>query len=384
MNGFKIYASDHYNEALDILRRLCVIPAPSHHEEQRALFCRDYLLSLGAENVYIDDKLNVIYPVNCDGSNEITVFAAHTDTVFPDTAPYPMSEDDEKIYCPGVGDDTASVTVLLLLAKYFIENRIMPDKGVLFVMNSCEEGLGNLEGTKALMKAYSGRIKRFITFDSADPNELCDKCVGSHRYEVEVRTQGGHSFSCFGRKNAIRELSQIVTEIYNIQVPQIESSKTTYNVGIIEGGTSVNTIAQNAKMLCEYRSDNRECLAYMKERFSEIFEKAANDEVKVNVKLVGERPCMGDVDPILQKKLCDTCADTITNINGKDVQRKIASTDCNIPLSLGIPSVCIGVFRGGGAHTREEYVIKSSLSEGLEIALNVSSCLLKSDGLIFT
>ncbi len=384
MNGFKIYASDHYNEALDILRRLCVIPAPSHREEQRALFCRDYLLSLGAENVYIDDKLNVIYPVNCDGSNEITVFAAHTDTVFPDTEPYPMSEDDEKIYCPGVGDDTASVTVLLLLAKYFIENRIMPDKGVLFVMNSCEEGLGNLEGTKALMKAYSGRIKRFITFDSADPNELCDRCVGSHRYEVEVQTQGGHSFSCFGRKNAIRELSHMVTEIYNIQVPQIEGSKTTYNVGIIEGGTSVNTIAQNAKMLCEYRSDNRECLAYMKERFSEIFEKAANDEVKVNVKLVGKRPCMGDVDPILQKKLCDTCADTITNINGKDVQRKIASTDCNIPLSLGIPAVCIGVFRGGGAHTREEYVIKSSLSEGLEIALNVSSCLLKSDSLIFT
>ena len=112
---FKAYAENNYNEALDILRKLCVIPAPSHNEEERARFCRDYLINIGAENVIIDDALNVIYPINCEGSNEITVFAAHTDTVFPDTVPYTMTEDDEKIYCPGVGDDTASVVVLLLL-----------------------------------------------------------------------------------------------------------------------------------------------------------------------------------------------------------------------------------------------------------------------------
>ena len=287
-----------------------------------------------------------------------------------------MTEDDEKIYCPGVGDDTASVTVLLLLAKYYTEKGIEPDKGILFVMNSCEEGLGNLDGTKALMKEYGSRIKRFISFDSASPNALCDMCVGSHRYEVEVCTQGGHSFNCFGKKNAIRELSGIITEIYNIQIPEAKDTKTTYNVGIIQGGTSVNTIAQSAKMLCEYRSDNRECLAYMKERFTRIFEDAVNDEVAVNVKLIGERPCMGDVDPTLQKLLCDTCVDAIINITGNNVETGSASTDCNIPLSLGIPAVCMGVFRGDGAHTREEYIIKESLAEGLEIALAVADRLM--------
>ena len=376
---FKAYAENNYNEALDILRKLCVIPAPSHNEEERARFCRDYLINIGAENVIIDDALNVIYPINCEGSNEITVFAAHTDTVFPDTVPYTMTEDDEKIYCPGVGDDTASVVVLLLLAKYFTENHIRPKNGIMFVLNSCEEGLGNLEGTKELMRVYGQRTARFITFDTADPALIFDRCVGSHRYEVEVQTMGGHSFGCFGRKNAINELSGIINEIYNIQVPKAENSKTTYNVGIIQGGTSVNTIAQNAKMLCEYRSDNRECLAVMKERFFDIFRKANNNEVTVNVKLIGERPCMGDVDPVLQKALCDTCAETIFSVIGNTVIRQSASTDCNIPLSLGIPSVCIGVYRGNGAHTREEYIIKSSLSEGLEVALNVAFALLTSD-----
>ncbi len=371
----KSYAKDNYEMLLDILRKLCVIPAPSHHEEIRAEFCKNFLVGCGAKNVYIDDAKNVVYPINCENSDEITIFVAHTDTVFPDTEPYPMSEDEEKIHCPGVGDDTASVVVLLMLARLFAINDVKPEKGVVFVLNSCEEGLGNLDGTKELMKKFGSRCARFISFD-ANINGIYDNCVGSHRYEVEVLTEGGHSFGKFGNKNAICELSKIITRIYDIEVPKINNSVTTYNVGTIEGGTSVNTIAQNAKMLCEYRSDNRECLEIMKNHFLKIFEDTANDKVTVNYKLIGERPCMGNVDIKKQTELSDLCAALAEETAKTKVARCSASTDCNIPLSMGIPSVCMGVYMGNGSHRREEYIIKKSLETGFELAIRTAMKLL--------
>ena len=138
MTEYKSYAECNYNKALEILRELGKIPAPSHYEDKRAEFCRDFLKSFGADNAYIDNAKNVIYEINCESSNDITVFLAHTDTVFPDTEPYTMTEDEEKIYCPGIGDDTASVVVLLMLAKYYTENRINPKNGVMFVIEDLE------------------------------------------------------------------------------------------------------------------------------------------------------------------------------------------------------------------------------------------------------
>ena len=260
----KAFAINHEEIQLDIIRDLCRIPAPSFGERRRAEYCKAYFESFGAEGVYIDEINNVIFPLNCEGSNEITVIAAHTDTVFPDTESYPeFHEDEERIYCPGVGDDTSCVAAIMLTAKYFVENNILPKGGLLFVCNSCEEGLGNLAGTKQLFKDYEGRIKQFVTVD-ANTGSVVNVAVGSHRYEVTAETEGGHSFSKFGNKNAIAALAEVICEIYKIQVPVRENSTTTYNVGVIEGGTSINTIAQSAKMLCEYRSNNRECLEIMK------------------------------------------------------------------------------------------------------------------------
>ncbi len=375
MTDSSVFAKHNHESALDLLRKMCIIPAPSHHEEKRAKFCMDFLTSFGAKNLYIDEAKNVIYEINCEGKNDITVFAAHTDTVFPDTEPYPMHEDEENIYCPGIGDDTAQAVVLMFLAKYFTENGIKPENGVMFVMNSCEEGLGNLFGTRTLMENYKGRIGKFITFD-ASIGVVCNRCVGSHRYKVDVLTEGGHSFTKFGKKNAITELSKIISAIYDIEVPDVKCTRTTYNVGSVIGGTSVNTIAQNAQMLCEYRSDNRECLAIMKEQFEKIFADAANDEVTVNVSLIGERPCMGDVDEASLGELTDKCIDVMKKVTGNNVDVCSASTDCNIPLSLGIPAVCIGVMSGSGSHTREEYVIKSSLCTGMEIAVETAKNIL--------
>ncbi len=377
MNEQKIhdYIANNKAEMLQTLKELCHIPAPSHFEQERAEYCKKWLENMGAKGVYIDEALNVIFPLNCEGSNEITVFVAHTDTVFPDTEPMPYVDDGEKIHCPGVGDDTACVSVLMMLAKYYVENNIQPQGGVMFVCNSCEEGLGDLKGTKQLFKDYAGRINQFISFD-ANVNIIYNNCAGSHRYEVEVLTEGGHSYNFFGKKNAIHALSEIITKIYEIEIPQKGIYRTTYNVGEITGGTSVNTIAQHAKMLCEYRSENKDCLRYMEKQFFDIFEAAKTDEVKVNVKKVGDRPC-NDTDPAKIQALVDKVRPTIEAIIGKETTVKSASTDCNIPYSLGIPAICIGAYYGKGGHTREEYVLKDSLVLGLEIALKISAILME-------
>ena len=363
------YIKHNYENMITTLKELCVIPAPSHYEQKRAEYCKAWLEEAGAKNVYIDEALNVIYCLNCEHSDEITVFAAHTDTVFPDTTPFSCFDDGEKIHCPGAADDTASLVVLLTMAKFFIEKNIVPQKGIMFCCNSCEEGLGNLKGTRQIFDDYKGRIKQFITFDSS-LNILVDKCVGSHRYEVEVLTEGGHSYLKFGNNNAIAELSKIVNKIYQLEVPKKPGTKTTYNIGTITGGTSINTIAQNATMLCEYRSDDIECLEIMEKAFKDIFAQANTDAVKVNVKKIGDRPC-SNTDLHKIDLLKEIATPIIEKVIGEKVSNASSSTDCNIPLSLGIPSLCVGVNNYYGIHTREEWVDKKSIGLGLEIAIKL-------------
>ena len=363
----KTYIQEHTPQLLQLLRDLCAIPAPSHHEECRAVFCQQWLTDAGCQGVYIDEAKNVIYPLNCENSREITVVVAHTDTVFPDMDAVEYQEDDLCIRCPGVGDDTANLANMMLAAKFFTEKGLKPKNGILFVCNSCEEGLGNLKGTRAIMEQYGGRVKQFLSLDAAI-GTMYDRCVGSHRYQVELRTQGGHSFSAFGNKNALAALAELIHAIYSITPPKKPGTKTTYNVGIVEGGTSVNTIAQQASMLCEYRSDDVDCLAFMEQAFAELFAKAQTDEVSVRVDKIGDRPC-ASVDPEKQERLASLCETVMSSVTGKPTTRKSASTDCNIPLSLGIPAVCIGTMTGEGAHTREEYVHKATMPLGLEITI---------------
>ncbi len=367
--SFSQFISENKDYLYQTLKELCLISAPSHHEEKRAEYCREWLEKNGCKDVYIDSALNVIFPLNVENSDSITVYAAHTDTVFPDLEPLPYREEDGKIFCPGVGDDTASVCVLMMGAKYCVENNFHKDGGILFVMNSCEEGLGNLKGTRQLFKDYKGRVKQFVTLDS-NINAMANVSVGSHRYKVDVKTPGGHSYGAFGNKNAIVELSKIAAKIYEIEVPVREESKTTYNVGTIEGGTSVNTIAENASMLCEYRSTNRECLEIMRQSFEKIFAEADRDDVKVSVEKVGDRPC-ADIDKSLQDCFTEKMKAVIESVIKKELRVGSSSTDCNIPLSMGIPSLAIGVRAGGGVHTRDEWIEKDSIIKGMEIFLNV-------------
>ena len=366
----KGYAEAHRDEMLTLLRELCAIPAPSHHEEKRAEFCRAWLERAGARGVYIDEAKNVVFPYHCEGSDQILAVFAHTDTVFPDREPMPFVEKDGILSCPGIGDDTANLVILMMTVRYLLEQDIRPEQGILFVCNSCEEGLGNLKGCRQIFRDYAGRIAHFVTFDGYF-EDLSDRCLGSHRYEVEVKTPGGHSYSAFGTPNAIDRLSAMVGRIYSIEVPKIGDSVTTYNVGLIRGGTSVNTIAQSATMLCEYRSDNRECLAIMEEHFREIFEGAKEENVEVLVTPVGDRPCMGDVDRGEIARMVAVTREITHRVTGILPQCQAMSTDGNIPLSLGVPALCMGLCEGGGAHTREEWIKEDSFHLGLEAGIQV-------------
>ena len=169
-----------------------------------------------------------------------------------------------------------------------------------------------------------------------------------------------------------RRKQWLITELYSVEVPKKEGAKTTYNVGIIEGGTSVNTIAQSAKMLYEYRSDNFECLKIMEDNFKSAIEKAnQRARGKFNVKVVGLRPCGIDVDEVVLEEMIQKVIVSAEKHNGEPCIRKTSSTDCNIPLSLGIPAVCVGIYNGFGEHTREEKLEIASMEIGLKICSDV-------------
>lgn len=360
------YLDEHRQEAYDLLLELAQIPAPSNHEEKRAEFCKSWLEKQGCQGVYIDDVLNVVWPVGCTDSNDLVVYMAHSDVVFPDNDPLPLKVGDGKIFCPGIGDDTACDVSLMMTAKYIAQAGLLPgDMGVLLVINSGEEGLGNLKGSRRIMEEFGSRVVEFVTFDGY-AQRIANKTVGSKRYQVEVDTEGGHSYSAFGNRNAIACLASLINTLYAIKVPN--RGRTTFNVGTISGGTSVNTIAQNAQMLYEFRSDNREDLAEMEEHFRAAIDFYRTKGIGITVTQVGDRPCMGDVDPVREQALMDRGARAVKNHYGYDVVYGSSSTDCNIPMSMGIPAICVGTVEGGKAHTREEYVEIDSLLPGLKTA----------------
>ena len=362
------YLEETFEDTMSLLETLCKIPAPSHHEERRAEFCRNWLTEQGAEGVYIDSAKNVVFPMDCADCDDITVFLAHTDTVFPDMEyPMPFTRDEKYCYNPGVGDDTVCLVMMLRAVSYILKHGIKPKGGILFVANACEEGLGNLKGIKQIMADYAGRIGRVYTFDARYTN-LYTRCVGSHRYKIHVKTQGGHSYSAFGNRNAITAMAELICALDQCSIPQNAPLKTTYNFGIIEGGTSVNTIPQYAAFCYEYRSESAEALAQMEAFFHQTMENARKDpEATFEVETIGIRPCGNYCRQAEIDEMTRLASGIIETHAGTPPKCIAASTDANIPLSMGIPAICVGNYLGGGAHTREEYVEIESIPVGLKI-----------------
>ncbi len=359
------YLEQHRERFLCAVRELAQIPAPSNHEELRAQWCKQHLESLGATGVFIDDALNVIFPFHVgEEQTDLCAVLGHTDVVFPDTDPLPFREENGRFYAPGIGDDTTNAVAVMEMAAMTIDLNLTPKTGILFVLNSGEEGLGNLKGVRRLMEEYSGRISRLYAIDGG-LDTVVTEAVGSKRWKITIQTEGGHSFGAFGNRNAIYYAAKMIDTFYSLKVPDF--GKTTYNVGVIEGGTSVNTIAQNCSMLYEYRSDRREGLQYMDRFFESVVQSFRTFGIEVYTELIGDRPCRGEVDP-------SPLTQIVTESSLKYGQSRIeesGSTDCNIPLSMGIPAVCFGVYDGHGAHTREEWVDIESTRNGMKILADV-------------
>ena len=367
------YVNQNKNELKDLLVDLCGIPAPSHLEHRRAEFCEKWFKENCTNNVHMDSALNVICEYG-DG-DEIIVFTAHMDTVFPDTEPMPMRKEDGRLYCPGVGDDTANLAILMLCARYIFQTHPVTKYKILFVANSCEEGLGNLKGCRELMNTYGDSVRALISFDLDTSAFIC-KAVGSHRYSVKIGTKGGHSYFDFGNDNAIHIASKIINELYSQSIPD----GVTYNVGTISGGTSVNTIAQGCEFTYEYRSESDADLGLMKEGFEQIINKYQNDGYCVEIKCIGKRPGMSELkNPSEQEALISLAKRIYMEIAGTEPKLDAGSTDCNIPLSMGITSLCTGLIRMSGAHTRGEFVELDSLPKGLMLAITLVTRIIASD-----
>ena len=343
------------------------VPSPSWHEEKRAEFINDWFHKNGVSQSYIDSALDVICPIGCENGRELIAYTAHIDVVFPDTDPLQVRIEDDRMYAPGVGDDTAQVVVLMLLARYLVQNRVKMKYGVLVALDTGEEGSGNLKGSLQVFHDYGQSMKEYYAFDGPY-SMIMNRSVGSKRYKVTVYAEGGHSFDKFGNKSAVAASANIIQKIYQIEVPKKGDSKTTYNVGTINGGTSVNTIAEVTEFVCETRSDDAECIEEVAGRFMEIFREAESDRVRVEVELIGSRFCMQSIDQAKMLELTEKCKRIYEEYLDIPFCVVSGSTDYNVPLSHGVPSITVSASYGERQHNREEWIQISNLPKGMKIA----------------
>ncbi len=338
--------------------RLCEIPAPPFKEERRAQALRDAFQELALANVRIDRAGNVIGERAGSAPRPNLVFSAHLDTVFPEETPVRTSRSGNIIRGPGIGDDCRGLAVLLAVIRTLDEQNIRTDATITFVGTVGEEGLGDLRGVKHLFnEELKGRIDRFVSIDGAGMG-ITNVGVGSLRYRVAYKGPGGHSYGAFGVANPVHALGRAIARIDDLQVPT--EPRTTFNVGRIGGGTSVNSIATEAWMEVDLRSSDRAALTALDAGFQRALDVALAEEnerwsnrgrLTLQKTLVGSRPGGRTAEdaPIVQAAL------SVTSALGLRGSLDDGSTDANIAMSLGIPAITIdGGGDGTGSHTPAE------------------------------
>jgi tripeptide aminopeptidase len=333
-------------------KELTSIPAPTFEEGERGEYYRRRLEELGIEDISKDDAGNIFGLRKGTGNGPRIAVCAHLDTVFPagtDTVP---KEKDGKIYAPGIADDGRGLAAVLTLIRAFNETGIETEADILFGATVGEEGLGDLNGVKALFAQDHG-IDGFISIEPGSPERITYLGAGSKRYEIIYKGPGGHSFGDFGTASAIHAAGKAIAGIADLKVP--EDPKTTFNVGIVSGGTSVNTIAAEARLIIDLRSVSADELARVENEALSIIKEAADADsgITVEIKQVGDRPA-GSQD--LESAIVQTAAEASRQLGFTASFEKASSTDSNVPIALGIPAVTLGGGGSfGGIHTLEEY-----------------------------
>ena len=364
--------------------RLTEIPAPSFQESERAAAVKVLLSAVGLE-VSTDKAGNVIGLLRGESDKELVILSAHLDTVFPTGTDVKVHRDKSRMTAPGISDNGAGLVALVAVARALHEARIQPRRTILFVADVGEEGEGNLRGMRALVDAYRERLKAVIVLDGSSIDHVTTKALASRRVEVVITGPGGHSWSDFGIPNPINALVRGSVRFINTRVPS--SPRTTYNLGQIEGGTSVNSIPHEARLKVDLRSEGDDELIRLESALRDCIAAGIRDEMETardrskgklewRLDLLGSRPG-GELAPNSPLLATLRAADEAVH-NQSRLER--ASTDANIPLSLGIEAIAIGAGgNGGGAHSLQEWYESDGRETGLQ---RVLLTLLGSSGIV--
>lgn len=393
----KITALPAYKKALEILKEeetrcweetkeLVLIPAFARYEEKKADRYQEMLEQEGFAT--IRDEVNNVYSVIKGTGNGPTVYiTAHLDTVFPLDTPLAVEEKEPgKFYCPGISDDTVAVTQVFGIARAIRDAGLKFKGDLIFGANVGEEGLGDLYGMRCFFKDHPSGIDGFITVEGGGEG-LCYGGTGSYRYEVTFSGPGGHSNGSFGMPNPIHAMGRAIAKFADIDVPS--EPKTTFNVGVVSGGTSVNSIAISCSMLVDMRSNGKTALDELDAKFKAIISEAVEEEnqrwirdrakysdrfafpgmkplcenaVQLSVEMVGNRPVGEQSEDAPIVELTSACYNYLNLIPRKN---PFSSTDANIPISLGVPGVALGAGgKGGGAHSAAEWFNPEGMADG--------------------
>jgi len=360
--------------------RITEIAAPPFHEGARAAYMKKLLTTAGLR-VDMDATGNVIGEF-AGTSPDIVMLTAHMDTVFPAGTTVNVKRDGNRLLAPGISDNGTGLAAIAVIARSFHEMKIRTKNTILFVADVGEEGEGNLRGMRALVDAYKKHLKYVIAIDGSATEYITTAALASRRVEITLSGPGGHSWSDFGVPNPIHALGRGIARFVSARVP--ESPRTSFNVGEIEGGSSVNSIPSRAQMKVDLRSESEAELAKLESFLRESIQSGIDEEMSaardrgmagnasmldLKINVLGVRPAgeLPENSPLLAAVLA---ADTRL---GNRSRRERSSTDANIPLSVGIPAISLGAGgRSGGAHTLEEWYEPTNRELGLQrVALTV-------------
>jgi acetylornithine deacetylase/succinyl-diaminopimelate desuccinylase-like protein len=372
----KVIASKGYKASIALLDKeherivsdiitITEIPAPPFKEEKRAKAYLEMLRAVGLTEVEMDEEGNAMGLWRGTGKvgGPVVAIAAHLDTVFPEETPIKVKREGTRLLAPGIGDDSRSLAVLLGYVRAMNAAGVKTKQDILFIGNVGEEGPGDLRGVRHLFTKgrYKDRIKTFFSMDGTDGARIVNGGVGSKRYRVTFKGPGGHSYGAFGLVNPMAAMSQAVVDLYKVEVPK--TPKTTYAASVTGGGTSVNSIPDQAFMEFDMRSVSAEELKGLEKRFTDIIASAVASENQARstregpivavLKVIGDRPAGTTPENSEIVKI----AKQAIAAHGLKPELTASSTDSNLPMSLGIPAITIGSGGSGGrAHSLDEWI----------------------------
>src|SRR5215216_1352453 len=358
--------------------RFCSIPASPFGEQERAEYLSQKFLALGLAEVEVDEEGNCLGLIRGASQSPLVVVSAHLDTVFSKDTDFTVTRRDDRLFAPGIADDGCGLVALIALAQAIQTERIPLEGSLLFVGTVGEEGEGNLRGVRHLFTKgrWASHVDAFLSFDGPGVDRITNRALGSRRYRVEFSGPGGHSWGDFGVPNPVHAIGRAISRLAGYPAPK--DPRTTFNVGRIEGGTSVNSIPGSAMMEVDLRSAAQSELQRLDAFFRRAMKDAADEEntrrragdplLKLKVDLIGERPT-GETpvdSPLVELAL------EATKLLGFEPRLDQSSTDSNLPISLGIPAITLGAGgTSGNSHTLDEWYDPHDRDKGLKRGLLV-------------